>query len=113
MVTELQMRAPGGAPFPLQPDAFSCRVALNFNRPTMGIPSRGALFEKSVNAQGKFPFVFVFCSQLPRWVTLRTVGRLEERNQPRPLDNFDRPGDFDHPTRFGASNGSLLYLMTI
>ena len=66
------------APFPLQPDAFSCRVALNFNRPTMGIPNRGALFEKSVNAQGKFPFVFVFCSQLPRWVTLRTVGKPEE-----------------------------------
>src|SRR5208283_1603296 len=53
MVTELRMCASGGAPFPLQPDAFSGRVALNFNRLTNGIPNRGALFEKSVNAQGE------------------------------------------------------------
>jgi hypothetical protein len=63
------------APFPLQPDAFSGHDALNFNRPTMGISNRGALFENSVTAQGKIPFVFVFYSQLPRWITLRTVGK--------------------------------------
>jgi hypothetical protein len=47
------MYAWSAAPFPLQADAFSCRVALNFNRPRLGIANRGALFEKSVNAQGK------------------------------------------------------------
>jgi hypothetical protein len=53
VVTEFRMCAWSAAPFPLQADTFSCRVALNFNRPAMEIPSRGALFEKSVNAQGK------------------------------------------------------------
>jgi hypothetical protein len=42
-----------GAPFSLQPDAFSCRDALNFNRPAMGIANSGALFENPVNAQGE------------------------------------------------------------
>jgi hypothetical protein len=65
----------GGAPFPLQPDAFSCRVALNFNRPISQIASNQAIYENSVNAQGKIPLVFVFYSQLPRWITLRTVGK--------------------------------------
>jgi hypothetical protein len=40
----------------------------------MEIPNRGALFENSVNAQVKYPLVFVRYSLLPRWVTLRTVG---------------------------------------
>jgi hypothetical protein len=41
----------------------------------MEITNRDAYFENSVNAQGKIPFVFVFYSQLPRWITLRTVGK--------------------------------------
>ena len=41
----------------------------------MEITNRDAYFENSVNAQGKFPFVFVIYSQLPRWITLRTVGK--------------------------------------
>jgi len=46
------------APFPLQPDDFSCRDALNFNRPATGIPNSGALFEISVNAQGENALYF-------------------------------------------------------
>jgi hypothetical protein len=59
----------------LQPDAFSGHDALNFNRPISQIASNQAIYEKSVNAQGKFPFVFVIYSQLPRWITLLTVGK--------------------------------------
>jgi hypothetical protein len=48
------MFAWAGAPFPLHPDDFSCCDALNFNRPDMEIPNSGALFEISVNVQGKY-----------------------------------------------------------
>jgi hypothetical protein len=48
------MSALAGAPFPLQPDAFSCRDAPDFNRAIMQIASNHALFENSVNAQSKF-----------------------------------------------------------
>jgi hypothetical protein len=69
------MCAWAGAPFPLQADAFSCRDALNFNRPGMRIINRDALFENAVNAQAKILLIFAFCSLLPRWLTLLSVGK--------------------------------------
>jgi hypothetical protein len=69
------MCAWAAAPFLLQADAFSGHGALNFNSPISQIASNQAIYENSVNAQGKFLFVFVIYSQLPRWVTLRTVGK--------------------------------------
>jgi hypothetical protein len=38
----------------LQPDAFSCRDAPDFNRTVVQIASNHALFENSVNVQSKF-----------------------------------------------------------
>jgi hypothetical protein len=46
-----------------------------------------AHFEDSVNWQPRFLPVFLVCSLLPSWVTLRTVGNLKARSVPRQLES--------------------------
>jgi hypothetical protein len=41
----------GDAPFPLQPDAFSCRDARDFNSRNARMTSNDGPFENPVNAQ--------------------------------------------------------------
>lgn len=63
------------APFPLQPDAFSCRDARDFNKRAVRIANEFALFHSSVDVQGLISALFALASPLPSRRTLHTLGK--------------------------------------